>query len=283
MRDHGMSPNHEVTIAHRLNRGYDGPVVLREAEVGSNQERAPILKVLKHLKTGNSGPAGDIQTLLERLLIEVTAQNYRYFLQEYLIFGDETDCEPPLIAKERELSGLFYQALSNVCPVSRPEFGIKRSRADGKKLWHSAGRVDYFAIHGERSVGLELKRVAIGMGTELKRLDREWKKVSSQAETALGALKGEGLNHPVGIGLLVIRMFRNIGSSPHPGKIAEVNRRFVEVLGEVDRQIKPSFLAAYRFPDEMQISGGWGRNKTSYMAFPGLIFAAAVRLKAQAS
>lgn len=56
---------------------------------------------------------GNIETFLERLLVEVVAGNYRHFLHERVAFSagpgteserPEEQCWPPLLAIERQVS-----------------------------------------------------------------------------------------------------------------------------------------------------------------------------------
>jgi hypothetical protein len=77
-----------------------------------------MLTVVKPLnkKRANHASVGHVGTLLEKLLIEVVAANYRYFLHQHLnesIDGSpnaERWCWPPLLTNERQLSGLFANA-----------------------------------------------------------------------------------------------------------------------------------------------------------------------------
>lgn len=250
-----------------------------------------MLEILKPLsaKKATSPEHGDLQTLLERLLLEVTSLNYRYFLQERLTLGSEWLCEPPLLANERQVSGLFAQALSSVCPVSRPEMAILRASevdADESKseLVESTGRVDYFATYGRRSVAIELKRIAVGTKpSEWLRVQKRWSNVMKQSETALRYLSKHkrefGYRHPAAIGLLAIRVGRNVGTTESGPQIDEAQDDFNQTAEGLLKTLKPDFLARYTAPREMQLSSGWGRNGASNGVFPGIIFAATTRLR----
>lgn len=147
---------------------------------------------------------GNIETFLERVLVEVVAGNDRHFLHEHVAFsarsgsdswGPEEQCWPPLLAIERQVSGLFFSALSSVCPVSRPEQRVRRPvLAKGRKIpQDSAGRIDFAALYGSRHIGLELKQIPISSlkastkqgADELRGMAARWKKVSHQASTVL--------------------------------------------------------------------------------------------------
>ena len=139
------------------------------------------------LKGVTKAEHGNVQTFLERLLVEVVAGNYRYFLHEHLMQASDTDeepeayCWPPLLANERQVSGLFASALAAVCPVSRPEFAIQRHHKVGRKRASRAGRVDFYASYGDRSVALELKQKAISTLGEISGkngLAHQWMTVS---------------------------------------------------------------------------------------------------------
>src|SRR5579862_4770486 len=88
-----------------------------------------MLKVVEGVRLlGATDPQhGNVQTFLERLLVEAVAGNYRHFLHERLAKAQqypeapEQYCWPPLMSNERQVGGLFASALSSVCPVSRPE------------------------------------------------------------------------------------------------------------------------------------------------------------------
>ncbi|PLC04733.1 hypothetical protein CY658_12970 [Variovorax sp. RO1] len=237
---------------------------------------------------------GNIQTFLEQLVVEVIAGNYRYFLNEHLINSvagvnqPEALCWPPLLANERQVSGLFANALSSVCPVSRPEYAILRPGALGKRGKVGAdrnGRVDFFATYGKRSLALELKQISISsLGDVAVRrgLAARWKSVQQQSAEALTHLCTDRVSypHPTSVGLLVVRVSRKVSSKKLPETArAEAAEQMPSVLERVRQSIKPDFLAHYEPPLEMQTSGGWGDNGNEYKVFPGVIFAAVVHGK----
>lgn len=244
---------------------------------------------------------GNVQTFLERLLVEVVAGNYRHFLHEYVVLADaakrpprpEYDCWPPLLAQERQVSGLFAGALSSVCPVSRPEEAIRRiaargdddAAADSKSAVDSSGRIDFMALYASRHIGLEIKRHSISSATDrehVEGLKTKWKAVSRQAKQVLGHMRDfeDVYLNPVTVGLLVIRVSRKVRSG------ADLETARVEALTEmasavelVDKTLKPRFLALYEPPREMQSFLGWGEDGHEFRVFPGVIFAAAVHAR----
>lgn len=237
------------------------------------------------LKNATNSAFGNVQTFLERLLVEVVSGNYRYFLHEHLMHAStkeeepEAYCWPPLLANERQVSGLFSAALAAVCPVSRPEFAIRRVKGAGQEADSSSGRVDFYAMYGNRSIALELKQKAISTKGDVSGKDglaHQWKTVSSQAEDALKHLRNDPKQypHPIAIGLLVIRVSIKVTS----GKTAEEARlaagqKMPDLTKEVQKAIKPDFLACYTPPTEMQTFLR-GKSSDEARVFPGVIFAA---------
>ena len=63
------------------------------------------------LKRATNHELGNVQLFLERLLVEVVSENYRYFLSEHMSYRHRvkqdanTRCWPPLLANERQVSG----------------------------------------------------------------------------------------------------------------------------------------------------------------------------------
>lgn len=70
------------------------------------------------LKRAINAERGNVQAFLERLLVEVASENYRYFLSEHLSYRGFIDqeanvhCWPPLLSNERQVTGLFAVGLS---------------------------------------------------------------------------------------------------------------------------------------------------------------------------
>lgn len=246
-----------------------------------------MLRVVKNvgLKRATNSEHGNIQTFLERLLVEVIAGNYRYFLHEHLVQSltmdeePEAYCWPPLLANERQVSGLFVAALASVCPVSRPEFAIRRAKASEGKDASRSGRVDFYATYGNRSIALELKQKAISTKGDVSGkngLAHQWSTVSAQATEALKHFRTDpkAYPHPIAIGLLVIRVGIKVTSGKTPEQARKVAGEKMPVLTEeVAKGIKPDFLACYTPPTEMQTFLR-GEQWREARVFPGLIFAA---------
>lgn len=243
------------------------------------------------LKRAINAERGNVQAFLERLLVEVASENYRYFLSEHLSYRGFIDqeanvhCWPPLLSNERQVTGLFAVGLSRVCPVSIPEYPIQRSSlardeedADTKA---KGGRIDYLAFYGNRHIALELKRCPIsttGDARTKKGLRYQWETVSKQAKEALGHMRAQrDFDSPVSVGLLVIRLSRKVTTrkDAEEARISAVTS-LKEVVQDVKKLTNADFLAYYSSPTEMQISGGWGKSQDQYRVFPGVIFAAVV-------
>ncbi len=240
------------------------------------------------LKHATNPAKGDVQSFLERLLVEVVSENYRYFLTEHLSFGGASDentqtyCWPPLLANERQVSGLFAVGLSRVCPVSRPEHPIHRRRDedDADELGRN-GRIDFLATFGTRQIALELKRCKIstlGDAASKQLMQKQWETVVKQAKEALKHMREHKnlYKSPVSVGLLVIRVNRALGENPDKNKLNESVNALKEIAESVQKATQADFLAYYTSPQEMQISYGWGDKETRYQALPGVVFAAVV-------
>lgn len=253
-----------------------------------------MLQIINNIrsKRATNPTQGDIQTLLKRLSVEVVAANYRYFLHEYLDFSEledspERECWPPLLANERQVSGIFAHALSSVCPVSRPEMAITRNQTK-EKIDHESGakdrngRMDFYATYGRRSIALELKRVTTSSSADPKNwkvLRHLWGTVNTQAKEALSYMRQSPSEfpHPAAIGLLVVRVSRGVTPRQLNAELLSSEAtRFTDLLDSFRKETHPDFLAAYRPPLEMQVSNGWGKSGERLKLFPGIIFSANV-------
>jgi hypothetical protein len=258
-----------------------------------------MLTVVKRVaqKRATDPQYGNVQTFLERLLVEVVSGNYRHFLHERVAFGAESErpeelCWPPLLAVERQVSGLFTSALSAVCPVSRPEDSIRRHDAKAKKgrTTLRRGRIDFAALYGSRHIGLELKRISMSAlsgtskvrATDLMGLARKWKQVNEQAASALTHMRAYKTEYhrPVTIGLLVVRISRTVTSAKTVDEVRDTaGTRMHAIVKELGSGMRPSpdFLAHYIPPPEMQaFFGNWGKPREEHQVFPGVIFVAGV-------
>lgn len=252
-----------------------------------------MLKVVHQvsLRRATNPEHGNVQTFLEQLLVEVISGNYRYFLNEHLtnsipeIDEPEAYCWPPLLANERQVSGLFANALASVCPVSRPEFAILRPGESGHGGVESSGRVDFFATYGRRSLALELKQIPIsslGEAGGKRVMNARWNTLVKQSGQALAYLRKDPRRypHPVSVGLLVIRVSRKVARRKTADEVrSAASDQMDAILQSVKSSIKPDFLAHYVPPLEMQAFLGWGESGDEYRVFPGVIFAAVVHGK----
>jgi hypothetical protein len=242
------------------------------------------------LKRAVDGNIGNVQLFLERLLIEVISENYRYFLSESISDNESSFAEnaaeswPPLLANERQVSGLFAIGLSRASPISRPEYPIDRIRRIDNgvsKAQSSKGRIDFIARYGHRDIALELKCCSIstigGVGDK-KGLRDQWQVVSRQSKEALAHMRNSKyFDSPVSVGLLIIRPSRkvtkNVDIEAARQEASELLERMAE---EAQKATRADFFAHYVPPKEMQISAGWGDNFDQFRIFPGVLFAAVV-------
>lgn len=243
------------------------------------------------LKLATDPLRGNVQHFLERLLVEVVSENYRYFANEHVdlqrkgLSPPAHYCWPPLMANERQVSGLFATGLSRVCPVSRPEHPVSRQPKgddDGEASTSASGRIDFLALFGSRHIGLEIKRSTISTVGDAKSkstLTKRWNSVKGQAKSALVHMRGmrEEYVAPVTIGLLVIRVNRTVTKRRDPEAERDVAAvALPQIVERVKALTKADFLASYAPPPEMQVSYGWGVDLDQYRVFPGVVFAAVV-------
>ncbi len=244
------------------------------------------------LKRATDHERGNVQHFLDRLLVEVVSENYRYFLAEHRLQGlppedfPEASCWPPLLSNERQVSGLFAIGLSRVCPISMPEHSIARS---GKNLSDNDtdkskrnGRIDFLSYFGNRNIAIELKRCPIstlGDAREKAGLTNLWNTVESQSKEALVHMRSlrDGYDSPVSIGLLVVRVSRKVTAQRTLDQ-ERVNaaKALPEVAESVKKLTRADYISYYKAPSEMQASYGWGRSEDEYRVFPGVVFAAVV-------
>lgn len=251
-----------------------------------------MLRIVKRIESRKAKNAehGNVQQFLERLLVDVAAANYRYFLSDYVNKSrlDPEDphksCHSPLLENEKQLSGLFASSLASFCPVFRPEFPL-------------SGHVDFMATYGQRDIALENKRVtieSIGNRKEAQKVSKKWLEVVNQSKRRLELMAGPGgrFHHPASIGLLVVRMSqkvrvkRNVDAHVQATEAIEAAVSDMKVgaaqlgksVGKVDSRSQAHFVATYEFPREMQLMKGWKTEKlaTEERVFPGVVFLAHV-------
>ncbi len=144
-----------------------------------------------------SGDCNGTGEFLKSVFIEVATENYRQLMQENMTLGDKP-LDPPLRASERIMSGLFANAISKVSARSRPEARIDREKErdndpnapDGDKKKSGAGRVDFLAWYGNRTIAVELKVAGMNWSDPQITVQarNRWKKVVTQADSAKKAL-----------------------------------------------------------------------------------------------
>jgi hypothetical protein len=238
---------------------------------------------------------GDVQVFLERLLVEVIASNYRAFLNEKLALlrdqctEPEYACWPPLFANERQVSGVFANALTTMCPSTVAEHKIRRRlerRED--ELVGTSGRVDFLTSFGQRSIALELKRVPISTTEQgnYSVLKSRWADVCQQSKDAHTFMRQRELrlDYPngIGVGLMVVRVSKQISSKAVvQDEIKSQAENAGKIGNELQKLIKADFFASYIPPEEMQAVSGFGKNSDAIKIFPTLYFAAVVHGKSE--
>lgn len=265
-----------------------------------------MLEILKRIETKSAidPERGSAQEFLESLLLEVIAGNYRHFVHESHRWARirecspaaaAMNCSPPLLASERELSGLVAGALAAVSPVSWPEQAVQRLTArdrfdDGDEARGGAGRADFLAAYGNRLFGLEVKRANIAPGkSERAIVKRRWDAVAEQTQSVVNHMRTlpDRFPSPVGIGLLVLRVHTQFGDKDVENKFEDVaanaKARFDALDHEVQRTMvgeKPDFVARHELPLQMRALDGFKDKRRFY---PGVYFIARVLTKAQHS
>lgn len=251
-----------------------------------------MLKIVKEIKLSKARDAehGNVQYFLERLLVDVAAANYRYFLNDYLSkarTGQEDPhkaCHFPLLDNEAQVSGLFASALSGFCPVFRPEFPLD-------------GHVDFMVTYGEREIALENKQVVVSTvtdGGDVSRLEDRWKSVVEQSRRRLECMSAEPqrFRHPASIGLLIVRVSKKVNAGGKSDPIAKAEKtleaalsdfrvgakKLGEAVGKKGSNMWAHFVASYEYPREMQLMAGWKHEKLTgdERVFPGVVFLAHV-------
>jgi hypothetical protein len=249
------------------------------------------------LKGATDAATGDIQVYLEQLLVEVIAANYRQFLSEVTertrngLKNAEYSCWPPLFANERQVSGIFSSSLNIMCPSTLAEHkihrGLERSEEENELLGKS-GRVDFMSSFGNRYIGMELKRVSVGVTAagDYTVLQNKWAEVTKQSRDAHTFMRQKEFqkSYPngTGVGLMVVRVAKQV--SDKWDIATEIERLSVEteqVPMEIEKLLKPDFFATYTPPAEMQAVAGFGKNSDAFKIFPKILFAAVVHGKAE--
>lgn len=243
-----------------------------------------------------SADHGNVQAFLEALVVELVAANYRHFLHEQLINSNEMyvnpeSCSPPLLAKETQVSGLVAGALAAICPISRPEVPIKRAKG--------TGHIDFTAFYGSRYLGIELKLAAIsvmraeaGQGRNRsvgRRIEEpkggligKWTELNVQTAEGLSHMKSapKVYPHPIGIGLMIIKVSQKVRATADEEEARDdAVERMSDVTDWVQKTINPSYMICYDAPKEMQTFSGFGKSGDEFRVFPGIIFAATVKVK----
>ncbi|WP_143171382.1 hypothetical protein [Rhizobacter sp. OV335] len=259
--------------------------------------------------------SGSAQDLLERLVVETVAANYRHFSHELLVRARELErdnadprdarywCDPPLFHRERQLSALVGHAFSTICPVSDVEYGVARTHGGASYK----GRVDYFGLFMHRATALELKMttVAINAKSELRKVKGRWKEVDEQAKNALAYMKDpkhQKLTYPdpMSVALLVVRLHRGkwsgrrlskkdsemLGGDERQEQLRSARQKFTNSAEEdvrnaanlLRKACKARFVATYVPPLEMREYAGQDDEDDLFRIVSGVVFLASPRV-----
>jgi hypothetical protein len=207
---------------------------------------------------------------MRSVFIEVATENYRQLMQESMDLDEDEPLDPPLRANERVMSGLFANAISKVSARSRPEARVDRELDDDPDAENEegknskAGRVDYLAWYGNKTIAVELKVAGINWSSPkiTAIAKKRWKGVVGQANTAKNALdkrSNEDKNrypNPSSIGLLVL-VARSAKVTENMNE-EEIEKARVQVIEEIKTEIKnddsfnPEIISTYTFPSEFR-------------------------------
>jgi hypothetical protein len=250
-----------------------------------------------NLKGATDAATGDVQVYLEQLLVEVIAANYRQFLSEKTertrngLENSEYSCWPPLFANERQVSGIFSSSLNTMCPSTLAEHKIHRDlerNEDENELMGKAGRVDFMSSYSNRYIGLELKRVSVGVTAagDYTVLQNKWAEVTKQSKEAHTFMRQKEFrsSYPngTGVGLMVVRVAKQVSSNwDIPTEIERLGVETDSMPMEIEKLLKPDFFATYTPPAEMQAVSGFGKNSEAFKIFPKILFAAVVHGRAE--
>jgi len=258
-----------------------------------------VLEITKRvsLKGATNAANGDVQVYLEQLLVEVIAANYRHFLSEKTertrngFDNAEYSCWPPLFANESQVSGIFASGLNIMCPSTLTEHKIHRALErceEENELVGNSGRVDFMSSFGNRYIGLELKRVSVGLTAagDYTVLKNKWKEVTKQSKDVHTFMRQKELKNSypngTGIGLMVIRVGKQVSSKwDIPSEISRLSGEAEHLPNEIANQLRPDFFATYTPPIEMQAVAGFGKNFDAFKIFPKIMFAAVVHGRAE--
>lgn len=222
-----------------------------------------MFKVVKGLRKRD--PMGEF---MRSVLIEVATENYRQLMQESMTLAEGEPLDPPLRANERIMSGLFANAISKVSARSRPEARVDRAAhgdddpdAGGDDATKSkAGRVDFLAWYGNKTIAVELKVAGINWSspkvTALAK--KRWSSVVTQANTAKKALNDRSKEEPgrypkpESIGLLVL--VARSAKQAEKLSVEEIEAAMKQVIAEIkkDESINPGIISTYTFPAEFR-------------------------------
>lgn len=258
-----------------------------------------MLKITKkiNLKSATDSATGDVQVYLEQLLVEVVAANYRQFLSEKTersrngLANSEYNCWPPLFANESQVSGIFSSSLNTMCPSTLAEHKIHRDlerNEEENELTGTSGRVDFMSSYSNRYIGLELKRVSVGVTAagDYTVLQNKWSNVTKQSKEAHTFMRQKEFrdSYPngTGVGLMVVRVAKQVsGKWDIPTEIERLAVETESIPTEIEKLLKPDFFATYTPPAEMQAVSGFGKNSEAFKIFPMILFAAIVHGRAE--
>ncbi|CAO3941180.1 hypothetical protein [Achromobacter mucicolens] len=240
-----------------------------------------MLQVIKRFGgvSAQDASAGDLNSFLQEVLVEVAAENYRQTMYEAMALSSakavQYDLDPPLRANERVMSGLFATAISRSALRSQSEVRVDRQEREvnANALEHDLegdgsstvknGRVDYLAWYGSRVIGVELKMAGINCEAPkiTQAISRRWTSAVNQAKTVQTCLRARQQEQPsrypspISIALMVLVGRRSVNMEQlddlnEDGCVESMREDTLEVLGGL--KPAPTFKAMYTFPREFR-------------------------------
>lgn len=240
-----------------------------------------MLQVIQRFEgvAARNAAAGDLNSFLQEVLVEVATENYRQTMFEAMALSSaeqvQYDLDPPLRANERVMSGLFATAIARSALRSQSEVRIDRQErevntnalehdleGDGSSTVKN-GRVDYLAWYGSRVIGVELKMAGINCETPMitQAIKRRWTSAVNQAKTVQTCLRARQQEQPsrypspISIALMVLVGRRSVDMEQlddlnEDGWVESMRDHTLKVL--LGLTPSPTFKAMYTFPREFR-------------------------------
>ncbi len=220
-------------------------------------------------KNAGNATAGDSNSFLQRIIIEVVTDNYRQMLAEAVtdpMDGCGLRLDPTLRANERGISGMFASAIGRVSSRYRAEARVDRPGLleEVGDVDSSAGRVDYLAWYEHRIFGVELKAGSMSAENSepTEGLQELWNKTVNQTQQVQNYLRSQSQEDkvhfpkPVSLALLVVIGRRKMAEdrvADLDAQIVTTRSNFINGLQKIGKSRRPQFTAVYTFPEQFRV------------------------------